>query len=113
MNKDTWKKVVVPLVLVGIFFASLAILNSEISSTIILLLCILIMFAVKYQKREWILVVVGTVLGIILEIGGDMIYKLQYWNTDSFFGIPLWLPLLWGFQFVLVYRIGSLIVNRK
>jgi hypothetical protein len=112
MLKDIWQKLIVPTILIIIFFISLATIKSELWSLIILVACIIITFTVKYQKKEWILLLVGTVLGIVLEVGGDLIYKLQYWNTESFLGVPLWLPLLWGFQFIIVYRLGAIIVKK-
>jgi len=112
MIKDLWKKLIVPLILLIIFFITLAVLKSELWSTLILLACIVITFTVRHNKREWLLLLIGIIVGIILEVGGDLLYKLQYWNTASFLGIPLWLPLLWGFEFIIIYRIGSIIVKK-
>ncbi len=108
MIKDLWKKLFVPAILMIIFFVTLGILKSELWSTIIVLMCVAITFGIKHYNREWLLFVIGVITGIICEIGGDLLYKLQYWENASFFGIPYWLPLLWGFGFILTYRIRHL-----
>lgn len=85
--------------------------KNEMLTTISVLVILLIYFKIKYVKGEWALFFFGTVLGMVLEIGGDLVLKLQYWEQASFFGIPLWLPLLWGFAFVFMRRVGNIIVD--
>ncbi len=78
-------------------------------------ICVLIAatLLMGYRTREWIVLIVGIIFGILAEIGGDMIYKLQYWEQGSFFGIPVWLPFLWGYGFLYIGRISALIVKGK
>lgn len=72
-----------------------------------------VLFLVLHRERgEITLFIIGVILGIVLEVGGDMIYKLQYWEHGSFFGIPYWLPLMWGYAFVFIRRIGNHIVKK-
>jgi uncharacterized membrane protein len=70
-----------------------------------------IAFSVRYYRREWLLFVVGSLLGLTFEIGGDAIYKLQSWSEGSLFGIPAWLPLFWGLGFVFFRRFGNVLVG--
>jgi hypothetical protein len=112
MIKDLWKKIIIPALLIIIFFVTLGPIKHEIWSTIILIACIIITFSIKHYHREWILLIAGVVIGTLFEIGGDLLYKMQQWSSGSFFGIPYWLPLLFGFGFVLIYRIGSVIVEK-
>jgi hypothetical protein len=113
MNKDLWKNILIPTLLVLLFFVSLGIFKSEFVSTIILITCIVITFSIKNYENEWLLLVVGIIVGALFEIGGDWVYKLQYWEMNSFFGLPYWLPLLWGLGFIVIHRIGSMIVIAK
>jgi hypothetical protein len=112
MIKDVWKNLIIPLMLLLLFFMSIRVLESELISTLILLVCIGLTFGIRHHHKEWLLFSAGTVLGIIFEIGGDALYKMQYWSSGSFFGIPYWLPLLWGFGFVIIHRFGSIIVEK-
>jgi len=112
MIKDLWRNPLIPAILLILFIISLGIFRNELISTAILLACIIITFSVGRHKREWLLFIVGTALGILFEIGGDLVYKLQYWEEASLFGIPYWLPLLWGFGFIIIYRIGAMIVEK-
>jgi len=113
MIKDLWKNLLVPTILLLLFFASLEIFKSEVISTLILIACIVITFQIKHYDKEWLLLIVGIIIGVAFEIGGDLIYKLQYWEMSSFFGLPYWLPLLWGLGFIIIHRIGSMIVKNK
>jgi hypothetical protein len=73
-----------------------------------------IAFYFKYYKGEWKLFWIATLGGLILEVGGDSIYKLQYWSEGSLpYNIPIWLPLFWGWAAVIIRRIGDKIVKEK
>ena len=102
---------------IQIFLLVLAILlvgliKQEILVTLFLLLVLIIIFSfLEYHKGEWILFFIGAIVGIVLELGGDLIFPLQSWADGSLFGIPLWLPILWGYSFVFIRRIGKLIVK--
>jgi hypothetical protein len=87
-------------------------IHTEIIITIVTLAVILITFKIRYEKNEAYWFFTGIIIGILLEIGGDMFYKLQFWSQGSFFGIPLWLPLFWGYLFVIVRRIGNIVVKK-
>ena len=85
--------------------------QSEIIVSIFILTMAFIAYKIKYNKNEIKLFIIGIILGIIMEIGGDLIFKMQYWENASFFGIPLWLPILWGYAFVFIIRIGNHIIK--
>jgi hypothetical protein len=95
------------------FFLVLAILPTHreflIAAGVVVVMAIA--FRVRYYRREWMLFVVGTMLGLTFELGGDAIYKLQSWSEGSLFGIPAWLPLFWGLGFVFFRRFGNVLVG--
>lgn len=66
---------------------------------------------IHYEKNEWKVIILGIIIGLAFEIGGDLIYKAQYWKNGSFFGIPYWLPIMWGYGFLLIRRIGNKIIK--
>jgi len=70
-----------------------------------------IAFRARYYRGEALLFGVGTVFGLVFELGGDAIYKLQYWSQGSLFGIPAWLPLFWGLGFVFIRRFGNALIG--
>ena len=109
--KFNWTQLIFYVIMLGVFPLIFIITKNEWIIALWTIILIGIIWLVKYNNKEWILVVVGIILGIIGEKGGDMIYQLQYWNSGSFFGIPIWLPIIWGFGFLLMYRIGRLIVK--
>ena len=99
----------IPL-LFALFMSPFLVFN-ELLVFFFMLFIIGISFLIKYNKGEWTLFFLGLVLGSIIEIFGDFVNKLQFWSQDSFFGIPLWLPLFMGISFVFIQRIGRLIVK--
>ena len=101
---------ILPLLLA---FLSISVVRSEFGITIVVLILLAVSFYFKYYKGEWKILVIGIIAGIILEVGGDMLYQLQYWAEGSLMGIPIWLPIFWGYVFVFTRRIGNIIVKKK
>lgn len=87
--------------------------QNELVVTIFIIALLITAFKIHYNKNEIKLFLIGIILGIIMEIGGDLIFKMQYWENASFFGIPIWLPILWGYAFVFIRRIGNHIIDFK
>ncbi len=87
--------------------------KNEVMVSVLLMALMLATFRIKYHRNEWALFLAGIMAGIIIELGGDLVHKLQYWKQGSFFGIPLWLPIFWGLAFVYIRRLGNLIVKGK
>ena len=75
------------------------------------LVLIVLTFLIRYDANEWKVLLTGICLGILFEIAGDAVYKVQFWENGSFFGIPLWLPFMWGYGFICIRRIGNILVK--
>src|SRR6056297_2282235 len=113
MKKKDFKKYLYLFINPILFMICLWFINNEFAIFFILLFFIGFSFWLKYEKKEIYLFLVGTLLGIILELGGDYFNQMQYWDSGSFFGIPIWLPILWGFGAVYLRKFGNCIVNKK
>lgn len=53
----------------------------------------------------------GILMSLIIELGLGLIARSQNWSHASLFGIPFWLPLMWGYGFVVMRRIGNVVVE--
>lgn len=98
-----------------ILFGALAVtflIKREYFISIALILFLLISLKFSKEKNEWKILVLGTVIGFFMEYMAIFFYKLQYWNEASFFGMPLWLPILWGIGFIYIRRIGNLVIEK-
>jgi hypothetical protein len=97
----------------GWFFLVLALLPTHHEALIAVgvVAVVALAFSVRYYAREWFLFALGSALGLVFELGGDAIYKLQSWSEGSLFGIPVWLPLFWGLGFVFIRRFGNAILR--
>ena len=109
-----WKEVIIDFVFLIIPIIFLGIFHGELGMAITIIILILAYWQfIDYKLGEWKLFLIGVIAGFIAEVGGDVIYQMQYWVQGSLFGVPLWLPLLWGYGFVFIRRIGNNILGDK
>jgi hypothetical protein len=91
------------------FFIVEVLWHNEIALTAVAILTSALLF-MEYESGEVHLYAFGVALGLVIEVGLGQIARLQHWENASLFGIPYWLPLIWGFGFVAIRRIGNIIV---
>ena len=101
------KKIILELIPILIMIALIPFFK-EIILVILFIIIILIAFKIKYQKKE----VVVFLLGLIAMTMIELIFistGIETFAHNKLFGIPLWLPLIWGYGFVVIKRIIQLI----
>jgi hypothetical protein len=102
---------VTQLVLWVLFFLAQVYIKTEVPLTLIaVLLCGTLVFGAV--KGERYLFALGVGMALIIEIGLGLIARTQVWSHASLFGVPYWLPLMWGYGFVVMRRIGNYVVDR-
>ncbi|OVE75132.1 hypothetical protein BVX95_00125 [archaeon D22] len=81
--------------------------NNNALSTIIMLTLVGIAFRYFHTKEDIVFYFMGAFLGPFLEI---LCIKYGVWKYSNplFLGIPLWLPFLWGFAFLIARRMRDL-----
>ena len=104
------KEIILLLIPIIVVLIILIFWQSEIILTILVILALIATFKIKYYKKEWQLFLVGCIIGLIFELVGNFVLG-QSWPEASFFTIPIWLPLGWGYGFILMRRIGNIIVK--
>jgi len=93
------------------FFVVQVLVLRELPLTVIsVLLCIVLL--VNRVKGEFHLFLFGVLLSLIIELGLGLVARSQHWEHASLFGIPFWLPIMWGYGFVVMRRVGNLIVTQ-
>jgi hypothetical protein len=105
------KEIILELLPVIILIILLIFIRSEIGIVILVILGIIGTFLIKYQKNELYLFLFGAVIGIIFELIGNILLG-QSWPEASFFSIPIWLPLSWGYGFIIIRRTGNIIITK-
>mgnify|MGYP001575304916 CR=1 FL=1 len=112
LTKENWENILTGAVSLIIAFIFLTIIKGdEILFTGLIILIILITFKIKYYKNEWILFFIGFILGFIIEVVLGLFYRMQSWENSTLLGVPIWLPIVWGYAFVIITRIGKSIVK--
>jgi hypothetical protein len=76
----------------------------------ILALGMAIVLLIQSTRGEFALFFVGVALALVIELGLGLIARSQHWSHASLYGIPYWLPIIWGYGFVMMRRIGNLVV---
>lgn len=94
---------------IAFFVAQVLILN-ELPVTILAILFTGVLM-LRTERGEWHLFFVGLSLGLIIEVGLGLVGRTQFWAHASFFGVPYWLPIMWGYGLVIMRRIGNAIVQ--
>ena len=111
MGKNKFLEILLQVFLLILGLVVIWIIRNEIIISFAIIILLLLSFKIRYYKKEGLLFLTGAVTGFTLEIVSDLIYKLQYWQEGSLFGIPIWLPILWGYGFIFIRRIGNLIIE--
>jgi len=68
------------------------------------------MLVVRKSKEDIIIYIICAVLGAVAESIGVKAGAWTYYDT-TLFGIPYWLPFVWGFAGVFVRRISIRVNN--
>jgi hypothetical protein len=100
-------KELIPLIIVLLF---LFFFRKEIAILILTIFGISLTFLLRYSKKEYSVLLFGILMGIIFEVIGNS-WLGQNWSEASFFTIPLWLPLAWGYGFIIIRRIGNILIE--
>lgn len=58
------------------------------------------------DKTEFIIFLYGVALGLLVETVGTSVSGYQSFAKPDFAGIPVWLPIVWGYGFVAMKRVG-------
>ncbi len=72
---------------------------------------VLAAFKVKYEKREWAIFLLGAVVGLSIELWAVNVVGFQTFKGTVTGNIPLWMPLTWGYGFVVIKRISVAITK--
>lgn len=100
-------EILIPLALFILFFAIESIYKlGELQFSAFAIVSIILIWVLKYNPGELYLYLTGVVLGVIVEIGMRVLGYQQIWPRAHLFGVPYWLPLIWGVGFVVITRIG-------
>jgi len=108
-----YKQFLIEILPLAVGFILQPFIHSEYIFTAVVVAILLISWKIKYYKGEWKLFLVGLILGFVFEALGGLINRTQYWENASLLGIPIWLPIFWGYGFIFIYRLGKLIIKTK
>src|SRR3989344_123 len=97
-----------PLAL-GIILSYLFWRNNYLLLALYLLVVLLVILFGKDKKIESQIFAYGVVWGFVIEIVGTQISGYQSFTNPDWMGVPLWLPVSWGYGFILIKRVALII----
>lgn len=92
------------------FFIAQVLVQHEIPLTLLALLYVAVLLHFREPGEGW-LFAIGLGAGLVIEVGLGMVSRSQHWENASLLGVPYWLPLIWGYGFVVMRRIGNAVVG--
>lgn len=92
-------------ILTGVLLSYLFWQNNLVLFAIYLTLSLGLIFWHK-DRTEFVIFGYGLIVGLVVEIIGTKISGYQSFTKPDFGGIPLWLPVAWGYGFVAIKRVG-------
>lgn len=104
MNYGKIVKIFVNVVPVLIMIGLIPFVQNDYVLTLLYVVIIAVALFVKYEKREWIFLLVGF-FGMMVSEYIFTSTGVEIFVRDSLFGlIPIWLPFLWAYGFVAMKR---------
>lgn len=99
-----------PLGGTGIFLVAQTFLQlNEFTLTVLALLAVAVSFMPGYHRGEVALFLIGLLYGTIVEVALGLFHRQQMWLDASFYGVPYWLPIVWGIGFIYIGRLAVFI----
>lgn len=108
--RDKLQKILKQLLPVFILLILFLFIKNEFLIAFLIILTMAIAFKIEYHKKEIYVVLFGLTLGILLELFGSLVLGFQYWK-NTLLVMPVWLPLAWGYGFVVIRRVGEVIIE--
>ncbi len=110
-SKRIKKELVLEIILFSIGIASISLFyENNILLTVILLIGWLFGIKFWHKKDDIYFFVIGAIGGPIAEVVAINFGAWQYSNP-TILGIPIWLPLAWGFAAVMIKRFAEIFVK--
>ncbi len=104
MNYKKIAKILINIVPVLIMIGLIPFVQNDYVLTLIYVVIIAIVLFVKYEKREWVFLLVGF-FGMMISEYIFTSTRVEVFVRDSLFGLmPIWLPFLWAYSFVVMKR---------
>ena len=97
-------------ILFGILLSYLFWQNNFLLLAIYLILTVVLILW-RGDNTEFAIFAYGIIIGGIVEIIGTEVSGYQSFTNPNFFGVPIWLPIVWGYGFVAMKRVGFILKN--
>ena len=87
-------------------------IKGELAITASYILIVIALFYIRYKKEELKLFLFGAVCGITVEGWGKILFLFSWQKFNSILPVPLYIPIAWGFGFIIMRRIGNIMIKK-
>jgi len=108
-NKIT--KIFINLIPILLMIGLIPVISNDYVLTLVYIVVIAIALFIKYEKQEYIFLLFGF-FGMMIAEYIFTSTRVEVFVRDSLFGLmPIWLPFLWGYSFVVMKRAIKILVD--
>lgn len=80
----------------------------------ILYLCVIgVVLWFRREPGDYHSLVLGVLIGLLVEIIGTSVAGYQSFTNPDFLGIPVWLPIAWAYGLMAMKRIGVVVYKSQ
>ncbi len=102
--KNRILKIVLNIIPILLMILLISLIKNDYLLTITYIFIITISLLIKYEKKDFLFLIFGFVIMILSEYL-FISTGVETFNRNSLFGImPLWLPFLWAYAFIVIKR---------
>lgn len=108
-QKTNMKKSILNIIPILLMIGLIPLIQNDYLLTTVYIIISVIAFAIKYEKKEYAFYLLGF-FGMIVSEYIFISTKVETFNRVSLLGVmPLWLPFLWAYGFVVMKRVIKII----
>ena len=103
--KSNIKNIVLNTTSIIIMMGLISIIKNDYYLLLVYILVIGISLKIYYEKKEYKLLIAGIIFMFIAEFF-FISTKVEVFTSQTLVNMPIWLPVLWGYGFIVIKRIS-------
>lgn len=99
------KKIILNLISIIIMIGLIPILINDYLLLLVYIVIIIVSLKMHYEKNEYRLLIAGIIFMFLAELF-FISTKVETFTSQTLINMPIWLPVLWGYGFIIIKRIS-------
>ena len=104
--KTNIKKIILNVIQILVMILLVKVIKNDYYLIIVYALLILTMLKINYEKNEYKLLISGIIFMFVTEYI-FISTGIETFTSQTLINMPIWLPLLWGYGFIVINRVSK------